>query len=343
MAGFRVDDGYLQAGIDAFTKLLKRVNFIKERVQRVGNSLDWDIKGEQQLDRKIGLLVSDLGTLSERIKIFGNCLSEIKTEYNACRTDANKLVQELPAEVIGAIAASGDGSDTSSKFPKTNAKKNKDGQASGFTGYGGIEDPAKYMDSKYGSGWIASTPSAIPGIENFLQSSLEPEANNCTLASIARVMKYYSDKGYKNIPSDIKEIYRVVKDIGVKHGYDPKKTGLLRDLFVYTPWEIDNMVSDAWEAFGYPKGEGNNDYFNKLETIKSNVGQSSPLLLNIASGDYECHTVTVTGYQEFTKDGKDTITLLQVYDGRSETIRYIDWKEFGGTWSNITRFIAPPK
>lgn len=219
------------------------------------------------------------------------------------------------------------------------------GQDKNFSGYGGIEDTAQYVNSEYGSGWTKLKAATISGIKNFTQAELKVGENNCTLAAITRVMKYYSDIGYTNIPSDIETIYEKVEEIGYKHGYDPQKTGLIRDIFVYTPWEIDNMVEEVWEAFDYPEGSTDNDYFNKISTIKSSIDNSDPLLLNIVSGDYAGHTVTVIGYKIYSQEGKDDKTFLQVFDGWSDSIRYIDWEKFGGgfTTSNITRFLRPPK
>ena len=215
------------------------------------------------------------------------------------------------------------------------------GQDSKFSGYGGIEDTTKYIDAKYGFGWIESLASSIPGIARFKQSELEGNSNNCTLASITRIMKYYSDRGYPQIPSDIIEIYKKVREIGIEHGYDPKKVGLLRDLFVYTPWDIDNIVRDTWKAFGYFNGGSNNSYLGKLGTIESNIDNSCPLLLNITYGDYKGHTVSVIGYKVFSKECEKNITFVQIYDGWSDAVRYIDWKMFGMTPASVTRILPP--
>lgn len=216
-----------------------------------------------------------------------------------------------------------------------------DGQDGGFNGYGGIEDTTKYINAKYGFGWIESKASSIIGIASFTQAEFERNSNNCTLASITRIMKYYSDKGYTDIPSDIKEIYTKVREIGVGHGYEPKKTGLLRDLFVYTPWDIDNIVQDVWKAFGYEKGGGYNSYLCKLRTIRSDIDNSHPTLLNITHGDYKGHTVSVIGYKVFSKYGKKDIHFVQIFDGWSKTVRYIDWKKLGITPASVTRFLPP--
>jgi hypothetical protein len=260
-------------------------------------------------------------------------LEEIWAKYAVAKTPEERTKLHLEAEAIREPYRQGTGN--------SNLKQN--GQDRGFSGYGGIEDPTTYVSYEYGSGWIESKAASISGIENFTQAQLEKNANNCTLASIARIMKYYSDMGYTSIPSDINEIYKKIREIGVEHGYNPIKTGLWRDLFIYTPWEIDNMVKDAWKAFGYPKGSGNNDYFGKLETIKSYVDNSNPLLLNIVSGDYPGHTVTVIGYKTYSQKGERDINLIQIYDGWEDRIRYIDWEKFGGgpTTSNLTKILPP--
>lgn len=217
----------------------------------------------------------------------------------------------------------------------------ENGQMNGFSGYGGIVDTTMYVNATFGSGWIEAETVSITGIAGFAQQELEEYANNCTLASITRIMKYYSDRGYANIPSDIKEIYTEVRKIGVAHGYDPKKNSILRDLFVYTPWDIDNMVRDTWRAFGYTNGDGRNSYFLKLNTLKSNINNSNPLLLNITYGDYKGHTVSVIGYKVFSKEGEKDITLVQIFDGWSETVRYIDWKKLGIIPASVTIFLTP--
>lgn len=219
--------------------------------------------------------------------------------------------------------------------------QNVNGQDKMFEGYGGIEDITRYIAAKYGSGWTETRTSAVFGIGGFTQSRLEKDANNCTLASITRVMKYYADRGYDNIPSNIEDIYEAVRRIGVKHGYDPKKTGLLRDLFIYTPWEIDNMVRETWREFGYSDGGGNNSYFEKLKTIKKNIDNSTPLLLNLTFGDYPGHTVSVTGYKVFSKKGEGDLNFIQIYDGWSETVRYIDWKGLGMIPASVTTILPP--
>ena len=226
---------------------------------------------------------------------------------------------------------------------KANPDLKDNGQDKKFTGYGGIEDPAMHVNAEYGAGWTESQKASLTGITGFLQATLEEGANNCTLASITRVMKYYRDMGYTNIPSEIKDIYKRVREIGVAHGYDPKKTGLFRDLFVYTPWEINNMARDAWHAFGYPNGDADNDYFGKLRTIKSNIDHSNPLLLNISTGDYKGHTVSVIGYKVFAREDQGDKNYIEIYDGWSDIKRYIDWKKFKDTplKANLTRFLPP--
>jgi len=264
-----------------------------------------------------------------KISVVGNTIGNITTGL----INTTKVSSQItPTPVVPA-----------SNNVNSNLKAN--GQDKNFSEYGGIEDPTKYVNAEYGTGWTESKSATISGIENFTQAKLKTGENNCTLASITRIMKYYSDSGYSKIPSDIGKIYKKVEEIGYKHGYDPKKTGLFRDIFVYTPWEINNMAEEAWDTFGYPSGDADNDYIGKLDTVKSNIDNSNPLLLNIVSGDYAGHTVSVIGYKIYSQNGKGDKTFVQVYDGWSDTIRYIDWEKFGGgpTTSNLTRFLPPSK
>ncbi|WP_027628453.1 hypothetical protein [Ruminiclostridium cellobioparum] len=221
-----------------------------------------------------------------------------------------------------------------------NLKQN--GQHKEFNGYGGIEDLERYVVFELGTGWEQKKSKKIEQILNFKQTIFGPDnRNNCTLASITRIMKYYSALGFHEIPSDIHEIYAIVREIGVKHGYDPEKSGILRDLFIYTPFEIKTMVGDTWKKFGYERSKPNNIYIGKLKAIKNSIDDMNPVLLNIACGDYEGHTVTVTGYREFgsSREHCNNRTFVQVYDGWSEDVRYIDWKNFGITPASVTRMI----
>lgn len=213
------------------------------------------------------------------------------------------------------------------------------GQANGFSGYGGIEDLAEYINANYGPGWAESETVSINGINSFTQTELEKASNNCTLASITRIMKYYSDIGYINIPQNVTEIYKKVREIGIKHGYNPNKSGVFRDLFVYTPWEIDNMVCDTWKAFGYSNGSASNYYLGKLTIIKSSITNLNPLLFNIAFGDYKNHTVSIIGYKLFSQQGHRDLIFVKIFDGWSETVRFIDLKKFGFTPSSVTSII----
>ncbi len=222
----------------------------------------------------------------------------------------------------------------------TDTKNN--GQHKDFYGYGGIESLDRYIKIEYGYGWEQKSSKCIEGIPNFKQSSFGAEnQNNCTLASITRIMKYYSDLGLQGIPSDIQDIYSIVREIGVKHGYSPEKSGLFRDLFIYTPFEIKTIVRETWSKFGYVGSKSKNIYYRKLKIIKNSIDDMNPVLLNIAGGDYQGHTVTVIGYKVYgdNRECQPDMSFVTVLDGWSEEVRYIDWKKFGITLANVTRML----
>ena len=306
MATFAIDTETLGNGVKRMNNLAKTVGDMITNCKRVRRALDWDVMGEQQLDKKFTMLCDDLEIIKETLVRFSSCLLNVLTEYSKALPSAEKDVQELKSSVIV-----------------------YEGQVLGFTGAGGIEDPLRYVNDKYGDGWKETRSSSISGVQNFTQGSLEANANNCVLASITRVMKYYSDMGYSNIPSDINEIYKKVREIGVEHGYDPEKTGFFRDLFVYTPFEIDEMVRDTWKAFGYENVSPDNKYgvfTDQVQVIKENIDNGDPVLLSIPGGDdYGGHTVTVIGYKEFSKEGEENKFFVEIYDGWSQNVRYVDW------------------
>ena len=65
-----------------------------------------------------------------------------------------------------------------------------------------------------------------------------------------------------------------------------------------------------------------------LDLVKREIDAGRPLLLNISSGYYGNHTVTIVGYHEYTKgEGKNKKRFLKVYDGWSKQPRYIDYEQ----------------
>ena len=217
----------------------------------------------------------------------------------------------------------------------------QNGQHEAFTGYGGIENPELHCLAETGVSWSLAAENWLRAVDGFPQHALEPGAPNCVLVSITRVLGYYAKQGWAKIPPDPEQIYPEVLKIGIRHGYDPKKSGLLRDLFVYTPFTIDDIVTEAWRAFGYAAGRGKNQYIRIFDTIRQDIGLGNPTLLSLAFGDYPNHTVTVTGYSIYERQGQRPRRYVRIYDGWSSQVRHVFWDKARSVPANITRFLPP--
>ena len=217
-----------------------------------------------------------------------------------------------------------------------------------FTNYGGIANTDEFVKATWGDNFTLNSNKTISGISNVTQDVLESNAGNCTLAAITKVLKYFGDHcGCINIPPSLKNIYKIVRDIGVQNGYEPNGSGIWYDLVTYGSYKIDNMVQEAWASFDYSTGSGSNSFPNiyTFDDIKSSIDDSRPLLLSMSNGDYPGHTVTVVGYKEYTcNDGLyDDARYIEIYDNWSDEYRYIDWTLFWGNcvFSVLTSFIPP--
>lgn len=217
----------------------------------------------------------------------------------------------------------------------------QNGQHEAFSGYGGIEDPELHCLAETGKAWSLTANRWLREVDGFAQNALDPGAPNCVLVSITRVLSYYAGKGWAKIPLEPEQIYPVVREIGIRHGYDPKKSGLLRDLFVYTPFVIDDMVTEAWQTYGYVTGRGKNRYFRQLDTIRHDIDAGNPLLMSMSFGDYPSHTVTVTGYSTYEHLGCRPRHYIRIFDGWSSQVRHVFWERLRSIPKNVTRFLPP--
>ena len=216
------------------------------------------------------------------------------------------------------------------------APKKHLGQISSFCGYGGIENPELYLKSLTGDSYNRISDITIPGLPDFRQDFFEAHVNNCVLVSITRVLIFARNHGFEQIPDNPFIVYERVREIAMKHGYHPTKAGFVRDLFVYTPWAVDNIMKESFFAFGYSHFKGKSYYFLKKRQMLLQLDKGLPILLNIAWGDYTSHTVTVAGYTLFVDPAGTERLMLKICDGWSQDIRYIDWKGLSKVFHSVT-------
>lgn len=98
-----VESASLQKNADKMVKLADRINSIYSRFERTRRTLDWDVMGEEKLDKSVSLLLRNLGSISGDITGAGTVLQNIGREYAAAQNAAKDMVYELPADVFGPI------------------------------------------------------------------------------------------------------------------------------------------------------------------------------------------------------------------------------------------------
>ena len=199
-----------------------------------------------------------------------------------------------------------------------------------------IYNPLTWLSSQYSSTatWTNDGYGTLePGITAFRQSDLETDANNCSITAIATVVYYYRHiKGYEDIDDSITDIYETVREKAVARGYSAE------DGTDY--WDIDNILTDTFSEYGYDM-EGNNDYINLWNTVKSEITNNwSPVILSMTGGYYDNHTVTIVGWTQFksSEDEDEVVRFLKVYDGWTTSNRYIDYEKITAI-KNITKVI----
>lgn len=230
------------------------------------------------------------------------------------------------------------------------------GQAVGFTGYGGIEDPDLYMKSRYGDDMRCIRELTLPDVPRFSQAELEPGVPNCVLAAILRVVVrmrlelhaetisipgrskwVFSDRMLQR--ESLQLMYPGIRAIAVKHGYDPAGKGMLYDLVRYPPWCIGRMLEEALQKNGYAAARARNRYWFKRRILKREFMQSRLVLMNLAFGDYPSHTVTACGLREYAAAvGTRTRVLVEICDGWSDQVRYLDLDRLTLVLWSVTTF-----
>lgn len=184
-------------------------------------------------------------------------------------------------------------------------------------GYGGIDDCSKYLQDRYG-GIVTLSSSKSLEMAAFMQSEWD-DKNNCTLTAITRILYYYSWNGYEKIPCNIDEIYARVKAVVNGYGYTNEKGT--------SPTKINNVVNDLLDHYGYGQSKCKGVYVWNFENhVKKEIDADRPVIMNLARGYYGDHTVTVCGYKIYK--GDKTYEMIEVYDGWSQSKRYIDYSAF---------------
>lgn len=218
---------------------------------------------------------------------------------------------------------------TQQEFVETELGKTYDGQDSHSGGgtYGRISNPKTYMADRYGAKEIKLYDSRILSVSTFDMDTYGPK-NDCVPIAITRVFHYLrSMKGFDKVPKNRSKLYDKVLAKAKKWGFTPSSGT--------NPVNIDNIMSELAKDFGYKSTVKDIYGWTFAGTVKPEVDNGRPLLMNIARGSYAGHTVTVNGYKRYDykyKIGPLTLSkrriFIAVIDSWKEAQRYIDWDAF---------------
>jgi len=200
-----------------------------------------------------------------------------------------------------------------------------------YSAYGNIYDLDGYIEKVFGLGWTL-VESKVLRTQTFVQSDFSG-LNNCTVTALARVFAYQRDNGeYCRIPDNDK-LYDDIMKIAKDYGYSDESGT--------PPTKINNIIDELIKLYGYT-GSGKSHYISNFSSIVTEIDAGRPLLLNIATGYYENHTVTITGYYKYQRGNgliKQTKRFLKVHEGWTSRDAYIDYDVYAsstyGSYSTI--------
>lgn len=192
--------------------------------------------------------------------------------------------------------------------------------------YEAIDKLDEYINNKYKGALLREEKSL--NLDNFIQNNFSYSDKNCSLVAITRLIKYYSNI-YPNLKSDNIDIFNEVYTIALEYGFD---------MIVGThPTKIDNILKDYFEKQNI-KVKSKGHYFgNFYNPLKREIDLNRPLIMNIAFGDYNNHSISVTGYKIYNYKNMN-IKFIEVYDGWKKTHSYIDYNIFCHSIGSINVF-----
>lgn len=172
-----------------------------------------------------------------------------------------------------------------------------------------------YMEKHYPHAQLLAQRQLV--LPNFLQSEFIDGRNNCSLASITRVLEYHL--GWNR-----QDIYDEVMEIALTFGFRPD--------YGTFPTKIDDITKEFYRRHGL-KGTCRGIYMgNFYRPIQREIDRGNPLVMNVGWGYYKDHSLTVVGYALYRWRGMK-IKMLAVLDGWSREVRYLDYTQLNGLYA----------
>ena len=211
----------------------------------------------------------------------------------------------------------------------TGGRKHYPGTDEKAFGYGGITDCGEYLRARLGDGTRLLSETLLPvSMEDNCVLSGRPPVENCSVAAVARVFLFWdrlicAKSGEP--PADAREVYRLAEKLAAERYRYTDRRGL--DF-----WLIDDLSKDVFAQLGRPADCRGIYLWNFQRDIASEIKSGRPVILNVATGYYVNHTVTVAGYRLYEQDGY-IFPMLCLADGWQSGRRWLHLdslkKEFG--------------
>lgn len=184
--------------------------------------------------------------------------------------------------------------------------------------YGSINSIEDSLEKKYNTKPIFIRGKVLD-LAKFTMAELDKNKKHCSLTAITRILLYYNSTGYKNIPDNKDDIYRVVRENGIKRlGYLPA-IGTI-------PFRVSSILRGTLKRFNYKTKVRGNYIWSFYDLVKE-IDKNRPLVFNILRGYYRKHTVTLVGYKVYIVKGKVEYILI-INDGWNYDLRFINFNEF---------------
>lgn len=176
-----------------------------------------------------------------------------------------------------------------------------------------ISNLDRYIEKKYPGAFLIER--AELEVPDFLQRDFESGSNNCSIASIVRIINYY----FKDINKE--EVYKDVMKIARRTGYF--------DGIGTIPMFIAHIANTYFKKKGI-NGKSRGIYLgNFYSHIKDEINNLRPVMMNLGYGFYKNHSLVVFGYSIYYYK-RMKIKILHVYDGWHRSKSYIDYNELNG-------------
>lgn len=205
--------------------------------------------------------------------------------------------------------------------------------------YGRITDIEKYIEDNYYKNNLHL--SQFISLEKYLNPHIAGKKNegDCTLVAISTTIELFFKLYNFSIDLNYDEIYeRIVEIAKKKKAYPiPFRGGTF-------PLLADNIINSFFKSLDFYKFKSKNIYIfsnsfsksnfrNKLNIVLKNLINLKPSIINISFGDYKNHSVTLLGYRLYLDNSNKEYYFLEIFDGWSNTVKFIDLNKFNVVYS----------